>query len=197
MNSLLKKIIANPQKYLTEEQVSTMLSTYKKQEKENSPVPQVSKKNYIFTDGSCFKNGMKGCKGGYGVFFGDNDSRNMSQKIETKKVTNNVAELAAIYECVKILDNQKYTIVSDSMYSINCVTKWYKNWKKSNWKTAKGTDVANKELVVGITEELEKKNITFIHVNSHQKEPENKDSNEYFMWYGNHMADVLATSCNT
>ena len=37
-------------------------------------------------------------------------------------------------------------------------------------------------------------NIKFIHVKAHTKEPINKDSQEYFIWYGNYMADKLAVN---
>ena len=33
------------------------------------------------------------------------------------------------------------------MYSINCITKWGKNWKKNNWITAGKKPVKNQELI--------------------------------------------------
>ena len=56
----------------------------------------------IFTDGSTLNNQIKGNrKGGVGVFFGDNDERNISlalKESDGNKVTNQVAELLA---CIK------------------------------------------------------------------------------------------------
>ena len=41
----------------------------------------------IFTDGSSLNNQNKKLrKGGYGVFFGDNDKRNISKKLKGKKL---------------------------------------------------------------------------------------------------------------
>ena len=35
-------------------------------------------------------------------------------------------------------------------------------------------------------------NVVFIHVRSHQKEPKDKKSDDWFKWNGNNMADKLA-----
>jgi ribonuclease HI len=41
---------------------------------------------HIFTDGSCINNGKKNSKGGIGVFFGDNDTKNVSQELTCEKM---------------------------------------------------------------------------------------------------------------
>ena len=107
-----------------------------------------------YTDGAC-KNNKNSKKlsldGGSGGIIIHNDiSKYFMKKIEN--ATNNIAELNAILECIKILDNDKshdklIYIYTDSMYSINCLTKWYKNWEKNNWKTSNGKDVLNKKLI--------------------------------------------------
>ena len=64
------------------------------------------------------------------------------------KITNNTAELTAILECLKLLKSElKYIIVSDSKYSINWVTVWYKKWEKNNWMTYTGKSVFNQKLI--------------------------------------------------
>ena len=55
----------------------------------------------VFTDGSCSNNGFSNAKAGIGVYFSEDDSRNVSKKIEGKQ-TNNTAELSAIIEVFKI-----------------------------------------------------------------------------------------------
>ena len=45
----------------------------------------------VFTDGACSNNGRKNAKAGIGVYFGENDERNISKRI-TGKQTNNTAE---------------------------------------------------------------------------------------------------------
>ena len=58
-----------------------------------------------------------------GIFFGINDKRNVSERIEGKQ-TNNTAELLAIiktYPLIKqdILNDKNVMIISDSNYAIN------------------------------------------------------------------------------
>lgn len=198
MNNIdIDNMIQNPEKFFTKKQFYEMVKNYKKNTSGNVKVnvQEKSMRTHVFTDGACSKNGKKNSCAGYGVFFGDNDSRNISKKIEGVKQTNNLAELSAISECVKTLkEDGHYNIVSDSMYSINCLTKWYPKWEKNNWKTAKGTDVLNKDVIIETLKNMKNKDIKFVHINSHQDEPSNTEGLAYFLWYGNKMADKLATS---
>jgi ribonuclease HI len=50
--------------------------------------------------------------------------------------TNNVAELLAIEKAIDMVQNNKKDIIkilTDSSYSINCLTKWYNSWAKKNF----------------------------------------------------------------
>ena len=161
-----------------------------------------SKDISIFTDGSTFNNQSKDkskARAGVGVFFGDNDKRNMSKKLKTKKVTNQVAELMAIYYAINkaltTTDVYEKTIhiYSDSMYSINCITTWSKSWEKNNWKKSDGTKIENKKIIKKLYYLYNNLDIKFTHVKAHKKEP-SKDSEKYFKWYGNNKADYLAVS---
>ena len=118
----------------------------------------------IFTDGSCSKTHC-----GIGIFFPNNEYKNVSQKFPLENPTNQRAELYAIYEALNIIKNDKYDkviIYSDSVYSINSVTKWIINWKQNNWKTANKQDVKNKDIIIKI-DELIKPNIEFKHIKEH------------------------------
>ncbi len=42
----------------------------------------------IYTDGACVNNGKVVARAGYGVFFGNNDSRNISARVPGKQQTN-------------------------------------------------------------------------------------------------------------
>jgi ribonuclease HI len=146
----------------------------------------------IYTDGATSNNQNKHLrKGGIGVFFGDNDNRNISMEIK-ENPTNQRMELIACIKALELIDESNINIYTDSKYTINCVTLWYNNWKNNNWKTSKGSDVKNLELIKQLYNLVNTKNVNFFHVKAHQKAP--SDKNKYKHWYGNKMADYLATS---
>jgi len=141
---------------------------------------------YVYTDGACSNNGKENASAGIGIFFGIDDIRNVSKKIEGKQ-TNNTAELSAIIETYSIIENdirngKKIAIVSDSEYAIKCVSFYGEKCYQKGWIT----DIPNKELVK-IAYELykAKSNIQFIHVKAHT----NKTDIHSF---GNDNADKLA-----
>ena len=150
----------------------------------------------VFTDGS--SSGEIGKrKGGVGIFFGDNNKLHKSQALRTKDVTNQRAELLACLRAVRIVKkhyktNWELTIYSDSMYSINCITQWAKTWEKNGW-TKKGGKILHLDIIKPLYSLYKKHNITFKHVNSHQKKPKDKNSPQWFVWHGNDEADKLAT----
>jgi len=158
----------------------------------------------IFTDGATSNNQIKGNrKGGIGVFFGDNDSKNISLPLEetkTFKVTNQVCELLACIKAIeKVISTGKIgknniIINTDSMYIVNTINEWAERWEKNNWKKSDNKPIQNKELVIQLYYLSLNLNVKFNHVKAHTKEPLNKDSPEYFNWYGNYMADYLAVS---
>ena len=65
-----------------------------------------------------------------------------------KDTTNNVMELTAVIEALKLLNRPcKVDLYSDSAYVVNAfIQKWTINWQKNNWKTSDKKDVKNKEL---------------------------------------------------
>lgn len=151
----------------------------------------ISEPIYIYTDGACFNNGQSCARAGYGVFLGVDHPLNVSKKI-VDNPTNQRAELAAIKEaCIIVQHNfmkKNVVILSDSMYSINCITKWYKTWQSNNWLNAKGNPVQNKKLIQEILTN-KTSNIQFNYVAAHQsKNSTNKHA------FGNNMADKLAKS---
>ena len=82
--------------------------------------------------------------------------------------TNNREELTAIKMILKDeLAMKLTTIYSDSEYSINSITKWYKNWQLNGWKTAAGTNVKNRDLIEEIIQLKNNLNVNFQHVYSH------------------------------
>ena len=79
---------------------------------------------YVFTDGACSNNGKINAKASIGIYFKDNDPRNISRRIKGKQ-TYNTAELSAVIEVFSILQNEISSnedsiIYSDSEYTIRC-----------------------------------------------------------------------------
>jgi ribonuclease HI len=141
---------------------------------------------YVYTDGSCINNGKPNAKAGIGIYFGDKDPRNVSQRIYGKQ-TNNVAELTAVIELYGIIekdieDEKKIGICTDSKYVINCVKGYGDRMESKNWLDY----IPNKELVKKIYYLYKnRKNVYFIHVMAHTGK-QDKHS------IGNHFADFLA-----
>ncbi|KAJ8061797.1 hypothetical protein OCU04_009591 [Sclerotinia nivalis] len=142
----------------------------------------------VWTDGSSRGNGKAGAVAGYGVFFGDGDERNISAPLEGTPQTNQRAELTAALRALEIVPLDKpIEIITDSNYTINCATVWYKSWEKNGWKTSTGKPVMNEDLVKSIRERIDERtkggvqtNLTW--VKGHDENP------------GNVAADRLAVS---
>lgn len=78
-------------------------------------------------------------------------------------------------------------IITDSNYSINCVSVWYEGWKKSGWKKSDGGAVENIDLIKAIRvliEERDGKDVqtAFTWIKGHNSDP------------GNTAADLLAVA---
>ena len=150
---------------------------------------------YVYTDGACIHNGKPNAKAGMGVFFGNNDPRNISKKVEGKQ-TNNTAELGAVFEALcmiteEIKNNHNICIVTDSEYVIKCCTTYGKKCSLDNWKK----DIPNKDLVKTLFTAFDNyNNLSLMHIDAHTGK-QDKHS------LGNEKADSLAnlaigqTSC--
>lgn len=154
----------------------------------------------VYTDGSCMNNqDITKRKCGYGVFFGDNNINNKSIRITHGKITNQVAEISACICAIEtVLGTEKLKkrhilIKTDSMYTINCIIQWGSQWKKNGWKKTNGDIIENIDLIKKLYFYSKNLHVVYQHVKAHTKQP-NKDSTSYTDWYGNMMADKLATS---
>jgi ribonuclease HI len=94
--------------------------------------------------------------------------------------TNQRAELAAILRALEISPkNREVHIVTDSEYSINCVTKWYKSWERNDWQTSVKKPVLNKDLIQGVLAKIKDREALgtatrFSWVKGHSKDPGNE-----------------------
>lgn len=131
----------------------------------------------IYTDGSCLGNPGKG---GWAALIIQNNTEETLIGSE-KETTNNRMELtAAINALLKIKQNKKIKIYTDSKYVKDGIQKWIGNWKLNNWKNANKKDVKNKDLWIKLDNLIDKKEITWNWVKAHS-------INEY-----NNKVDLLA-----
>ncbi|KFY48406.1 hypothetical protein V495_01362 [Pseudogymnoascus sp. VKM F-4514 (FW-929)] len=139
-----------------------------------------SKPLSIYTDGSSLANGQVGAVAGVGVFFGDGDDRNISEALEGELQTNQRAELTAILRALEIAPmHREVHIYTDSNYSINCVTTWFKKWETNNWLTSTNQPVMNKDLVVDILARIRERQgfgsgTIFNWIKGHSNDPSNE-----------------------
>ena len=86
-----------------------------------------------------------------------------------KNTTNNVMEITAVIEGLKLLKYPcEVEVYSDSAYVINTFNQnWLDNWKKNGWKNSKKEDVKNKELWQELDNLTKTHNVTFIKVKGH------------------------------
>jgi ribonuclease HI len=119
----------------------------------------------IYTDGSSLSNGKANAWGGVGVFFGPADKRNISEPLSGTKQTNQRAELMAMVRALEVAPkDRRIVIVSDSKYSIDCVTDWFHSWKRNNWVNSSKKPVENRDLVQKLLDQLEER----LRVNQHR-----------------------------
>ena len=162
----------------------------------------------VYTDGSVSNNGKLNPKGGIGIFFSDNNPNNLGLQLNIDNITNNICELEACRRAITIIINtknfniltDKILICTDSIYLINSISLWAKNWEKNNWKNSKNETIKNLNLIKEIRKYYLKYDIAFKYIKAHQKKPNIKDINDindinyhnYKDWYGNNQADLLA-----
>jgi len=119
----------------------------------------------IYTDGAC--SGNPG-PGGWGaiLMLGENRKEISGGSADT---TNNIMELTAVIEALKILKRPcKVKVYSDSAYVVNAfLQKWIYGWMKKGWKTAGGDPVKNKELWQELYSLTKVHDVTFNKVKGH------------------------------
>ena len=98
---------------------------------------------FIWTDGAC--SGNPGPGGWGAILLCDNYKKEI--KGSSQLTTNNIMELTAVIESLKLIKNpSKIIITTDSTYVKNGITEWIHNWKLKGWKTANKKPVKNKQL---------------------------------------------------
>jgi len=130
----------------------------------------------IYTDGAC--SGNPG-PGGWGVVL---QALKSGKLISSKEVcggenqtTNNRMELTAAISGLKMLKKRSVvTIITDSVYLKDGMTKWLPKWLSNNWKNSSKKEIKNIDLWKRIYALSEDHVITWQWVKGHSAHPENE-----------------------
>ena len=133
-----------------------------------------------YTDGAC--SGNPG-PGGWGVVMHAKDGATILKTRELKggeaDTTNNRMELIAAISALGALTRaSKVTVVTDSSYVKDGVTKWIFGWKKNGWKTAAKKPVKNVDLWQQLDEVIQQHDIDWHWVKGHSGDPGNERADE-------------------
>ena len=131
---------------------------------------------FAFTDGAC--SGNPG-PGGWGVVLQAKDGDALLKERElcggAAKTTNNRMELTAAIEALETLEREsKITLITDSVYVKDGITKWLWGWKKNGWRTAAKKPVKNAELWQKLDAAQARHQVTWQWVKGHAGQPENE-----------------------
>lgn len=108
----------------------------------------------IYCDGACSPNPGKS---GTGIaVYHKNTLSQLCYGLYQANGTNNTAELNGMLEAFKLAQQylakdatlkKKIQILSDSKYSIDCISKWASGWQAKGWTRGKGEAIKNLEII--------------------------------------------------
>ena len=135
---------------------------------------------YAYTDGAC--SGNPG-PGGWGVLMRAMEGGRILRERELNggeaQTTNNRMELMAAISALEALKKpNKLTIVTDSNYVKDGITKWIHGWKKNGWRNSAKKPVKNAELWQRLDEATRRHDITWEWIRGHTGHPENERADE-------------------
>lgn len=131
---------------------------------------------FAFTDGGC--SGNPG-PGGWGVILQARQGEEIVKERELSggapETTNNRMELTAAIRALETLERSSdITIVTDSTYVRDGITKWIHGWKRNGWKTAAKKPVKNDDLWQALDELTRHHRVNWGWVKGHAGHPENE-----------------------
>ncbi|HIP24761.1 MAG TPA: ribonuclease HI [Rhodobacteraceae bacterium] len=131
---------------------------------------------FIYTDGAC--SGNPG-PGGWGALLIAKDGGKLLKTRELcggeADTTNNRMELTAAIEGLNALERASaVTVITDSAYVKDGISKWMHGWKRKGWKTAAKKPVKNKELWMALDEAQARHQVTWEWVKGHAGHTENE-----------------------
>ena len=131
----------------------------------------------IFCDGACSGNGTRRAVAGWawafwpGAAIGE-PMRYAQARLHGDPATNQRAELMALLESLRWWREKAgggpVDVYTDSMYAINCTSKWGPSWKRKGWKRDSGEPLLNLDLIKPLVD-IWRPSWRLNHVRGHQK----------------------------
>ncbi len=133
-----------------------------------------------YTDGAC--SGNPG-PGGWGVLLVARDGGTVLKERTLcggeALTTNNRMELMAAISALEALGRPSpITMVTDSVYVRDGVTRWIHGWKRNGWRTASAKPVKNEDLWRRLDAAAARHQVTWEWVKGHAGHPENEHADE-------------------
>ena len=133
---------------------------------------------FAYTDGAC--SGNPG-PGGWGALLVARDGGKVVKTRELSggeaETTNNRMELLAAITALETLERPTaVTVVTDSAYVKDGITKWIHSWKRNGWKKKGG--LKNVDLWQRLDAAAARHNVTWEWVKGHAGHPENEKADE-------------------
>ncbi len=130
----------------------------------------------IYTDGAC--SGNPG-PGGWGALLVAKDGDKVLKTKElcggAAETTNNRMELQAAISGLDALERSSaVTVITDSAYVKDGISKWLAGWKRNGWKTAAKKPVKNEDLWKVLDEAQARHDVTWEWVKGHNGHAENE-----------------------
>jgi ribonuclease HI len=131
----------------------------------------------IFCDGACSGNGTRRAIAGWGWAYWPGaavgePSRYQQARLLGDPATNQRAELMALLMALRWWREKAgggpVDVYTDSMYAINCTSKWGASWKRKGWKRDSGEPLLNLDIIKPLVE-IWRPSWRLNHVRGHQK----------------------------
>jgi ribonuclease HI len=131
---------------------------------------------FAYTDGAC--SGNPG-PGGWGALLIAKDGDTVVKERELNggeaETTNNRMELLAAISALDALERPStLTVVTDSVYVRDGLTKWIHGWKRNGWRTAAKKPVKNEDLWKRLDTAAARHDVAWEWVKGHAGHPENE-----------------------
>jgi ribonuclease HI len=131
---------------------------------------------FAFTDGAC--SGNPG-PGGWGALLVARDGARVLREREMSggapETTNNRMELTAAIAVLEALERPaRLTVVTDSAYVRDGITRWLPGWKANGWRTAARAPVKNEDLWRRLDAAAARHEVDWAWIRGHAGHPENE-----------------------